>query len=64
MQLHTDRISADSDRRSQIGLRNVLVHGYAGLDNAQIWRMLHEHLPDLQAAVTRLLEESGPAPTV
>ena len=44
-------------QRQLIGFRNVLVHGYAGLNNAEVWRVLHENLPELHAAVTKLLEE-------
>ena len=47
-------------QRQLIGFRNVLVHGYAGLNNAEIWRTLHENLPELQSAVSALLEELHP----
>ena len=44
-------------QRQLIGFRNVLVHGYAGLNNAEVWRVLHENLSELHDAVTKLLEE-------
>lgn len=47
-------------QRQLIGFRNVLVHGYAGLNNAEVWRVLHENLPELHEAVTTLLEEVRP----
>lgn len=47
-------------QRQLIGFRNVLVHGYAGLNDAEVWRVLHENLPELHLAVTRLLEELEP----
>ena len=46
--------------RQLIGLRNVLVHGYAGLNNSEIWQLLQMHLPDLQTAVAQLLNNSKP----
>jgi uncharacterized protein with HEPN domain len=46
--------------RDLIGFRNVLVHGYAGLNDAEIWRVLHANLPELAAAVTVLLREFDP----
>ena len=47
-------------QRQLIGFRNVLVHGYAGLNDAEVWRVLHENLPELHEAVTRLLDELEP----
>lgn len=47
-------------QRQLIGFRNVLVHGYAGLNNTEVWRVLHENLPELHDAVTRLLDKLGP----
>lgn len=46
--------------RQLIGLRNVLVHGYAGLNNAEVWRVLQENLPELHATVNCLLHELKP----
>jgi uncharacterized protein with HEPN domain len=42
-----------------IGFRIVLVHGYAGLNSARVWRVLHENLPEVREAVTGLPEEIG-----
>ena len=47
-------------QRQLVGFRNVLVHGYAGLNDAEVWRVLHENLPELHQAVSRLLEELEP----
>jgi uncharacterized protein with HEPN domain len=49
--------------RKLIGFRNVLVHGYAGLNNAEVWRVLHENLPELHTAAASLLEELDPPTT-
>ena len=46
-------------QRQLIAFRNVLVHGYAGLSDAEVWRVLHENLPDLRTAVMALAQEPG-----
>lgn len=46
--------------RRIVAFRNVLIHGYAALDQQQVWRVIHESLPGLIAAVVALLAESGP----
>jgi len=38
-----------------IGLRNVLIHGYATVDSDLIWRFVQEGLPALKDTVERLL---------
>ncbi len=48
--------------RQLIGFRNVLVHGYAGLNNEEVWRVVHENLPDLHAAVTALRQDADSPP--
>lgn len=42
---------------SVVGFRNVLVHGYATVDDARVWSIVEQHLPTLRAAVDALLEE-------
>jgi uncharacterized protein with HEPN domain len=39
----------------------VLIHGYAAIDNARVWRITETSLPDLREAVSALLAELGPA---
>lgn len=48
------------DWRGISGLRNVLMHSYFEVDLETIWTIVQRDLPDLQNAVKRLLEESGP----
>ena len=45
-----------------IAFRNVLIHGYAALDDRKVWRAAEVSLPKLAIAVDRLLNECGPAP--
>jgi uncharacterized protein with HEPN domain len=40
-----------------IGIRNKVIHDYFGVDLEVIWKTLHEDLPPLQAAVTKILED-------
>jgi uncharacterized protein with HEPN domain len=37
------------------GMRDKLIHDYFGVDLAVVWRTLHEDLPPLRTAVTRML---------
>ena len=46
--------------RRIVGFRNLLIHGYATVDSAQVWRIVHESLPGLREAVSAMLDEMGP----
>jgi uncharacterized protein with HEPN domain len=48
------------DLRRLVGLRNILIHGYAVVDYELIWRAVHENLPALRTAVDRLMRPSPP----
>ena len=41
--------------REIINLRNVIVHGYAVVENETIWGILHSDLPDLYDQVRKIL---------
>ncbi|HEX7581080.1 MAG TPA: HepT-like ribonuclease domain-containing protein [Thermoanaerobaculia bacterium] len=41
--------------RSIIGFRNLLIHGYAAVDDAIVWRTIQEDLPQLLLHVGKLL---------
>ena len=43
-----------------VGFRNVLIHGYAALDNAVVWKVIQEDLGPLEEIVQRLLDKSPP----
>jgi uncharacterized protein with HEPN domain len=45
------------DLREIIAFRNVLIHGYAMIDRARVWRVVEENLPQLCAALAELLAE-------
>jgi uncharacterized protein with HEPN domain len=59
------KISPDLARRVPelreiVGFRNVLIHGYATIDNARVWQIAETSLPGLRKAVSALLAELGP----
>ena len=46
-----------TDYRSIIGLRNVLIHGYARIDNDRVWTIANQQLPLLLSEARGLLEK-------
>lgn len=40
-----------------IGLRNVLAHGYAAVDNSVVWAAAHDRVPELAVRVLELIEK-------
>jgi uncharacterized protein with HEPN domain len=45
-----------------VAFRNLLIHGYAAVDDDVVWRTAQEDLPQLRQAVAELLAELGDAP--
>ena len=43
-----------------IGFRNVLIHGYATIDDAHVWHIAETSLPGLRKTVSDLLAALGP----
>jgi uncharacterized protein with HEPN domain len=41
--------------RELSGFRNVIVHGYLGIDLAAVWLVVEQDLPPLAEAVDRML---------
>ena len=41
--------------RAIVGMRNVLVHRYFGIDQDAVWAVVEQDLPDLKRAVTAIL---------
>lgn len=41
-----------------VAFRNILIHGYANVDDALVWQVLTDKLPQLEAAVRTLLADS------
>ncbi len=44
-----------TDLRDVIAFRNILIHGYATIDNQRVWRVIEQDLPRLQIELTGLL---------
>ena len=42
-----------------VAFRNILVHGYAGIDYDTVWRLIQEKLPELLTNLKALLAASG-----
>jgi uncharacterized protein with HEPN domain len=45
--------------RELAGFRNVIVHGYLGVDMAAVWLVIEQDLPALAAAVDRMIARAG-----
>lgn len=45
--------------RELAGFRNVIVHGYLGIDLAAVWLVVEKDLPPLAAALERLVARSS-----
>jgi uncharacterized protein with HEPN domain len=45
------------DLRQIVAFRNILIHGYASIDRARVWRAVQHDLPPLQATLVDLLGE-------
>jgi len=43
------------DLREIVAFRNVLIHAYALIDRARVWRVVEEDLPRLRAVLADLL---------
>lgn len=47
------------DSANIVAFRNLLIHGYAVVDHARVWRIARDSLPALRAATSALLDEMG-----
>jgi uncharacterized protein with HEPN domain len=45
--------------RELAGFRNVIVHGYLGIDLGAVWLVVEQDLPPLAAALDRMAARSG-----
>lgn len=42
-----------------VAFRNLLIHGYAVVDHARVWKAIHDSLPSVRATATAMLYELG-----
>jgi uncharacterized protein with HEPN domain len=47
------------DLKRIVGFRNLLIHGYAMIDDGRVWEIVTTLLPSLRRIVTDLLTELG-----
>ena len=40
-----------------IGLRNIVIHGYFGVDLENIWEIISKNIPEVKPAVVKLSQE-------
>lgn len=50
------------DLRQIIAFRNLLIHGYAAIDQRTVWRTIQDDLAKLRDRMAQLLSELGEAP--
>ena len=57
-----DPVTADRvpNAHKMVGLRNVLIHGYAQVNDQTVWRAATTDLEEVMAIVEPLLAEAGP----
>jgi uncharacterized protein with HEPN domain len=55
--LAPDIAASIPDLRRAVAFRNLLIHGYAAVDDRVVWRTITEDLPRLAAAVATRLSE-------
>jgi uncharacterized protein with HEPN domain len=56
-QRDVDTASQIADYRQIIAFRNILIHGYAQIDDRLVWDIVASKLPTLRIDVARLLQE-------
>jgi len=54
---HFQKIYNEIEWRTIIGLRNLLVHEYFGIDEEIVWGIIKKDIPKLQEEVKRILEQ-------
>ncbi len=47
------------DLRAIVAFRNLLIHAYAIIDRARVWRVVEDDLPRLRATLSALLANPG-----
>jgi uncharacterized protein with HEPN domain len=57
----TTTASDDVEWNSIVGMRNILVHNYFGIDTDIVWAVIENDLATLKSSVLTLLEEISPA---
>jgi uncharacterized protein with HEPN domain len=48
-----------TDYQKIVSFRNILIHGYADIDNRLVWNIIEKKLPNLLSEVSNLLVDSA-----
>jgi len=43
--------------RQLVGLRNIMIHAYFGVDYENIWKIVSEELPAISSSISTILQE-------
>lgn len=54
--INPEVVSIITGHRRIISFRNILIHGYATVDDSVVWDVVQKHLPKLSKEVETLLE--------
>jgi uncharacterized protein with HEPN domain len=49
---------SDIEWRQIIGMRNIFVHEYFGIDSKLVWEIIRQDLPDLKSKVFAIIESN------
>ena len=56
---HFQQLHPELPWRQIVGMRNVLVHGYANISDRQLWQTVNEDLPPMKQIINRYLAETN-----
>jgi len=58
--LHKNSTIEISSARQIVQFRNIIIHSYDSISDANVWAVVINHLPKLKREVTKILDENFP----